>query len=236
MKNKFTKLLLIAFVLIMTAAKAQDAEKTIGVEKNKKNAITFYAGFPGLGLGYGREFNEHFSGRLKASLFAHTILREDVSLSGRMVDINAVFKYNTVDLLLDYSPFENSSFKLVGGISYLLKARADILIAPAKNAPDSQYGLIVLSRDKIGEISSSADWGGVAPYLAFGFGRAVPQNDFGFGVEIGGHFVGKPDFTFDATKMLTPTAEKEKESQEFQSWMNKFTFIPSIMLHVNYKL
>ncbi len=233
MKKITQKLLLAMFVLGAFSLQAQDIETpkdSLRTFPDKKNAVAAYLGLPGIGVGYARKFNEHIALRGKVTFFAFNILREGVDLSGRKVDVDATFKYNTFNLLFDYTPFESSSFKLVAGLAYLTQTKVDVVIKPASGM---NYGEIVLTKDQIGDVKAGANWSGLTPYLAMGFGRAVPKNDVGFGLEFGGYFMGKPATTFEATGMLTPTAAAEED--EFKSWMNKFTFMPSVMFHLNFK-
>lgn len=246
MKNQTLKLFFLSFILISGAANAQEKEKdekkTIesqeaktdgqSEEKIKKNSLAIYAGLPGFALGYGRLLNNHFSMRLNGALFSYKQSFDNVTLGTRKVNVGADFNYRAIDLLLDYQPFKKSSFKLVGGLSYLIKTETTIVVEAAS---DAKYGNIVLTKDQIGNININADWSGIAPYIATGFGRTIPKHNFGFGFEIGGHFVGKSDFTFEATKTLLPTEEIENESHDFQSWIDQITFIPTVMFHLNHK-
>jgi hypothetical protein len=229
MKNYLPKICLVLLLFSITLANAQD-ESAIQAETNQKNAATFYFGFPGIGLGYARQFNDHLSARIKGSIFSLSIVRQGLDLSGRKVDVDAPFKFNTIDLLLDYNPFKESSFKIVAGLSYLANAKTNIVIKPAGGI---KYGDIDIPQEQVGDVKAGSEWKGIAPYLALGFGRAVPTKTVGFGFEIGGHFIGKPDTYFTASQMLKPT--EAEESAEFRSWMEKFTFMPSLMFHLNYK-
>lgn len=233
MKKITQKLLLAVFVfgtLGLQAQEIQTQNDTLSSSGDKKNAAAVYLGIPGIGLGYARKFNDRLAVRGKATFFSFNILREGIDLNGRVVDVDATFKYNTLNLLLDYSPFNNSSFKIVAGLAYLTQAKVDVVIKPAGSI---NYGDIVLTKDQIGDVKAGADWAGLTPYFAMGFGRAVPKDNVGFGIELGGYFMGKPATIFESTGMLTPTAAEEED--EFKSWMNKFSFMPSVMFHLNFK-
>jgi hypothetical protein len=232
------KLLLIALFFLFFSVNAQiDTEKneTEGVEiaKIKKNAISMSIGFPGIGLGYARLINDRFSARLKVSGLEVDIDKKNVSFSGREVDIKGRFTTRVVDFWMDYLPFKKSSFKLVTGLSYLSSYRGTARIIPVGPV---MYGDIELGKDEIGEIYTKADWSGMTPYVGLGFGRAIPKNNFGVSFEVGGYFVGKSEFVFDGTKMLSPNTQREKDSNEIRDFVDQFTVMPSFMLHLNYKL
>ncbi|PWA06926.1 hypothetical protein [Flavobacterium psychrotolerans] len=229
MKNK---LLLLPFLFILFTVNAQDNGKISETKKDQKNAILLNFGSLGLGLGYARSFTDHLSVRVQGSYLNIHQKRDGVKLNDRLIDVDANFKSMNYEALLDYTPFKKSSFKLVSGVSHISTKGSAILIP----AGEVKYGDIVIPKDKVGEINTSADWAGIASYAGIGFGRAVPKHKLGFGFEMGGYFLKKPNFIFDATKMLTPNEEQEKESHEIQNWLNKFTFLPSIMFHINYKL
>jgi hypothetical protein len=197
----------------------------------KKNALSFNLGF--LGVGYARLLNDHFSARVKVSFVNVDIDKRNLTLSDRQIDVRGKFKSQIVDLFVDYLPFKKSSFKLVTGVSYLHEYKGSIDIIAVGPL---EYGDITLGRDDIGGVYTSADWSGVTPYLGLGFGRAIPKNKFGVSLDIGGYFVGKSEFVFDASKMLAPNSQKEKESHEIQDFMDQFQVMPSIMLHFSYKL
>lgn len=229
MKQIFKNLSIVALILTSAISFAQEEEVTIESNDSKKNAVAVNFGLPGYGVSYARKFNEALSLRGRLSFFSFDVDRKNLDLSGRDVDLVGEFKYNTFDLLLDYYPFKtNSSLKLVAGISYLYDAKFDAVIKPSG---DVKFGQIVINNP--GDITAGADWSGVTPYVGLGFGRAIPKNKFGFGFDLGAHFTGKPEPHFGASGILTPTEKAEKD--EFNSWMEQFSVIPSFMFHVNYK-
>lgn len=230
MKNKLTTVLLF---LILLSANAQEVSKEVQSIKKKKNAISLNLGFPGVGLGYARLLNDHFSARLKGTFMNIDVEQKDVALGDRKVDANVKFNFNTYDLWVDYNPFKKSSFKLVGGISYLSKLKTAVVFVPSTTV---KYGDLVIPQDQIGDITASADWSNkIVPYLGLGFGRAIPKHNVGFGIEFGGYFIGKPDFAYDGTKMFAPNTEKEKESQEIQNWANQLNVLGNISVYLSFK-
>lgn len=234
MKKIITNVLFLLFFFISIKLNAQETDFIIPEEdyKIQKNAILVYLG-PGVGVGYARELNNSFSFRTKVSFFKWDLNRDNLSLNGRKVDLIGKLRYNTLDFLFDYRPFQSSSFKLVTGISYLSSAKFNAVLTPAKVAGDYKYGDITISKENLGNISAGGDWSGIAPYVGIGFGRAIPRDNLGFGFDLGGYFTGKPTSYFNASGSLTPTATAERE--DFIQWMNRYRVIPNFTIHVNYK-
>jgi hypothetical protein len=242
MKNKTIKMLLFYCGLCTSVVFAQDTpievkpvkeSTTIPVLiKEKKNSIAVYGGLPGYGIGYGRKINDHFTARINYSTFTLGQNIENLEFSNRKVNASLDFDYQAIDLFMDFLPSKKSSFKFVVGASYLSNMETSILIAAASG---EQFGDITIAAKDIGDISVNAKWSGIAPYVAMGFGRTVPKHRVGFGFEIGGHFLGKSDFTFNATKSLVPLNETEKETKDFENFINAITFLPTLKFHLAYK-
>jgi hypothetical protein len=242
MKNKTIKMSLLSCVLFTSVLVAQETQveakpisETVAVsavQKEKKNSIAVYAGLPGYGIGYGRKLNDHFTARVNYSTFTLSQDIENLTFSNREVNAGIDFDYQAVDLFFDYLPSKQSSFKFVVGASYLSNMEASILLAAASG---EQFGDITIPAEDIGDIMINSKWSGVAPYVAMGFGRTVPKHRVGFGFEIGGHFLGKSDFTFNATKSLVSLNETEKETKDFEKFIDAITFLPTLKFHLAYK-
>lgn len=247
MKNAHTlKRFFLACIFLSGAANAQvetTAEKKSienqeikpAVKSDKKvakNSIAVYGGLPGYAIGYGRKLNDHFTARVNYASFNTNQNLENLEFSNRKVNAGIGYKYQAVDLFFDFLPAKKSSFKFVVGASYLSNMETSILLAAASG---EKFGDIVLTKDQIGDVFIDAKWSGISPYIAMGFGRTVPKHRVGFGFEIGGHFLGKSDFTFDATKTLLPLVETEKETKDFEKFIDAITFLPTIQFHLAYK-
>jgi len=234
------KFLVLALFLSVFTAKAQenveaakkDAPKKEMSGDKKMNAVMIYAGYPGIGFGYAREINEKFSLRFKQTFFSYKFEINDANFGSRKGNVDGNFRYNTIDVLADYHlPFANNMFKVVGGLSYLTFAQLDATVKPTS---DANYGMLTISKESLGNVQAAVDWSGLAPYLGVGYGKAVPKGQWGWGVDLGTHFlVSKPKVEFVGNGSLTPTAALQQE--EFKSWTDKFKIIPTLMVNVNYK-
>ena len=98
---------------------------------------------------------------------------------------------------------------------------------------DIGYGDITIDNEDIGDIDLTVSWTGVAPYMGFGFGRAIPKNRVGFGLEFGAYYAGGPDVDIAASGMLTNTSQ---EAAEMQDNLASYAWMPRIMARLAVKL
>lgn len=198
----------------------------------KKTAIGVHAGLPGFGFEVAQNLSPHFNLRFRASYFTIGDLIFEYDLDGRNLDLDLDAQTQTYDLLVEFLPSTKSSFKLVAGISYIADLRGDANIMLSEG---SAFGDIFLEPEEIGEINLSLFSEGVAPYMGFGFGRAVPKGRVGFGFEAGTYYVQSPTVEMDASGLLTPTAN-ETEEQKLENALDSFRWMPVVLLKLTVKL
>ncbi len=234
------KFLALALLLSVFTTQAQEKKEEAKKDASKKemsgdkmkNSVSIYAGYPGVGFGYAREINDKFSIRFVQTYFSYKFDINDASFASRKGNVKGNFRFNSIDVLADYHlPFANNMFKVVGGISYLTTSN---LTATVKPASDATYGMLTISKDMLGDVQANVDWSGFAPYLGVGYGKAVPKGKWGWGVDLGTHFlVSKAKVDFVGTGSLAPTAAYQQD--EFKAWVDKFKIVPTLMVNVNYK-
>lgn len=231
MRNIF----LSAALLLGLGLSAQSADSTANSSDKyqmwkNRHAIAFHAGLPGYGLEYAYNLNRSFNVRLAYSTFAVADISTDLEINGQSVNVNASASSSVVDLLFEYQPSSNVAFKLVGGISYLGGVGVNPVILLND---DIGYGDLIIANEDIGEIDLDVTWSGIAPYIGFGFGRAVPKKRVGFGLEFGTYYAGGPDVTIVATDMLQNTSE---EAEEMEENLASYAWVPRIMARLAIKL
>jgi hypothetical protein len=204
------------------------SEKTIK-KKERMNALAISAGFPGFAFDYSRKITEDFSAKIRYNFFkVENFNAGTFDLSGNNVSGTVSAESSTLDLLAEYLPFKNSSFKLVGGLGIINKMKLDILMEYDESVT---FGDVVLTKEDYGNLNIGFSWEKVAPYLGLGFGRAVPKGKLGIGIEAGYYYSQSPNITLDATKLLAPTANQEDQVQEtFKTW----EFIPLFQFRLAY--
>lgn len=215
--------------------KAQDSAATESkVDKypmwQKRSAIGISAGMPGFGLDYAYNLNRSFNLRVGFLAFGLNDFNTDLEISGQSVNVNANLNSTVYDLMFEYHPSTNYAFKLVAGLSYLNNVGVNTLILLND---DIGYGDLIIDNEEIGDIDVTLDYTGIAPYLGFGFGRAVPKKRAGFGIELGAYYAGGPDVTIVASGMLENTSEEE---QELEDNLASYAWIPRAMMRLTIKL
>jgi hypothetical protein len=195
------------------------------------NALGISAGFPGFAFDYSRKITENFSAKIRYNFFKiENYNTGKRNISGNTVTAIVSGESSTLDLLMEILPFKSSSFKLVGGLGIINKMKFDILMEYDESVT---FGDVVLTKEDYGNLNIGFSWEKVAPYIGFGFGRAVPKGKLGIGIEAGYYYSQTPKVTLDATKLLAPTAtQEEKIQQTFKTWQ----FIPLFQLRLAYAL
>jgi len=195
-----------------------------------RSAIGISAGLPGFGLDYAYNINRSLNVRVGFLAFSFSDYNTDLEISGQSVNVNANLNSTVFDLMLEYQPSSNHAFKLVAGLSYLNNVGVNTLILLND---DIGYGDLIIDNEEIGDIDVTLDYTGIAPYLGFGFGRAVPKKRAGFSIELGAYYAGGPDVTIKASGMLENTSEEE---QQLEDNLDSYSWIPRAMMRLTIKL
>ncbi|WP_421751726.1 hypothetical protein [Croceimicrobium sp.] len=212
-----------------TASKASSTEDLYPMWQNR-HAIAISAGLPGFGLEYAYNLNRSLNLRAGFLAFTFNDYNTDMDISGQSVNVNANLTSTVFDIMLEYQPSTRSSFKLVAGLGYLNNVGVNTLILLND---DIGYGDLVIDNEEIGDIDLTVSWTGVAPYMGFGFGRAIPKKRVGFGIEVGTYYAGGPSVDIDASGMLENTSEEEAELEDN---LSSYAWMPRVMARLAIKL
>ena len=196
-----------------------------------KSAIALNLSTTGIGLEYAYNFQPHLNGRVRFNYFSLSDYQRTITLENKPVLITANTDIMNMDLALEYLPFTKSSFKLVAGAAIFFNAKLNVKV---NYEGELEYEDIVLSQEEVGDITVDLDQSGFAPYMGLGFGRAVPKNRVGFGIEDGTYYAGSPKVDLSATKMFEPTATEEKEQLEEN--LSGYQWLPYITLRLAVKI
>ncbi|PIV97606.1 MAG: hypothetical protein COY55_07850 [Flavobacteriaceae bacterium CG_4_10_14_0_8_um_filter_31_99] len=221
---------IVMFCLLYFESQYSQEKKELDSVKVRKNAIGISAGIPGFGFDYARKLSTKLSGKFRYSTFKMDDFDAgEIDVNGNMVNGSVSIESNIIDFLVEFLPFKNSSFKLVGGVGVINKLNINVFMVYDNSVT---FGDVVLDKEDYGDVNLGFSWdSSVAPYLGLGFGRAVPNSRLGFGIEAGSYFTSSPLMTLEATKLLAPTADQIEEVNEtFKTWK----FIPLIQFRLVY--
>lgn len=232
------KLLAFLFVLV-GCLKITSAQEQVEIFNPESSKVSFFGsgyGFSiGVGsLGPGLSLNKRLSSHFSLNIgYSNLGLKQQTELTfdNEMVVLNADVTLGAISLLVDYHPFKSSSFRLTGGVAKNLN-NYSVTITP-KN--DVKYGEIVLPKEDVGNLVFTFNSNEYAPYLGFGFGRAIPKHRVGVGFDVGCYYHGNPTANIKASGAFGPTATKEKEEQ-LQKAFDGWAFYPYVNLKLNVKL
>ncbi|MES2519134.1 MAG: hypothetical protein V4585_13550 [Bacteroidota bacterium] len=156
------------------------------------------------------------------------------------------FEYNTKSIIkvdpdlrlgisyigLDYLPFPKSSFYLTSGLSYLYDFKSTIFA-------DTKTGLDIsgtfISAEDFGKINFEVKWNKVAPFVGFGFGRAVPKKRIGLGLEMGVYYIGSPKLFIEYTGLLDIT-NIDEALPKIEKNMAGYAYLPYLNFKLKYRI
>ncbi|MGE5402918.1 MAG: hypothetical protein ACM3S2_21170 [Ignavibacteriales bacterium] len=215
--KKFFIVLLILFSCLSCSASAQTyavsvKASTIGLHLEAYRSI-------------GTDFNVHLGG----SFFSYAYNqspdpKEDYSL-------NADLKLNSFTALVDWMPFESSSFRISGGLSYNNNQPQVTAIPQITKV----IGGDVYNKDNLGNLDVTLTFNKIDPYIGIGIGNPTGgESRFGVVFDMGVFYQGKPGVKLHADGLLSPSASPEQEAivQENIKW---FQWYPVVSLGVSYK-
>jgi len=195
-----------------------------------KHALALNFGLPGFGGEYAYNINRNLNLRAGFLTFALNDFNTDLDISGQSVNVNANLSSQVFDLFLEYQPSSNSAFKLVAGMGYINNVGVNTLILLND---DIAFGDLTIANEEIGDIDINITWTSLAPYVGFGWGRAVPKKRVGFGIEMGTYYAGGPNVDIVATGMLVNTSD---EAAEMEENLASYAWMPRIMARLAVKL
>ena len=229
---------MMAIFFTSLSIQSQTATDTIGKKPSainelseRKNALAVSFGSPGIGLEFARKLTNKLTARVAYHTFTfNDYKKENVSIGNEEVTVVGDLETQVWDFGGEYQPFTSSSFKLTFGLGILSNVN---LKAKVTYQEGIAFGDVVIAANNIGHVLVDSKWSGAAPYLGFGFGRAVPKKRIGLSFEMGTYFASSPKVTLDATKLLAPTIDQE---ENLQSAFETLKFIPRAQIKLTIKL
>jgi len=220
------------------AAEMIDSLKPVPL--GRRHALGLNVGAQGFGADYAFKINHAVSVRLRGMTLNTGLSDVNYEIDGQNVLVDASISQQQIDLIFDFYPSKNSSFKFMVGGSYFLSNTANIDIRLSDtlfigdDGPDpDNRGDFVFYPDDIGGIGLEATWNQFAPYIGIGFGRAVPKKRVGFGIELGTFYTGNIALNSSESGLMDVS---EAEEAELEENLSSFNWYPQLNLRLAIKL
>lgn len=247
---------LCAFLMALVSLSAQENPKR---EAFSNLGISVNGSTMGVGFTLSTPLAKHFVLRAgyQFSFLSYGYTYDDfdpVVVAGRSVevpdlDIEGKLNVGAAHAMIDYIPFKKGKGKffitagLFMGQSDLVSLDGQFDMSDPNIKEIQQAGLlkeiqIELGDDMIcvgpdGSMAAAIKVKGVRPYLGLGVGRAIPKHRFGFRVELGAVFHGKPELVSDN---LIANANGSGEISDFTKTLSKISVFPQLSFQLTYKL
>lgn len=224
------KLMLVCLLLSAGLLAHGSEKKGLDPEQGLRYGVGLNAGIGGIGLDFGTSFNNHFGARLGLSYFALTDYKYVYNYSGIKIESTTSLSLINSTLILDFHPFKKKTFKLSAGVSYFINNEVTIR---GEYNEDLKVNDMVLTKDQVGYLEADITWNKVVPYFAIGFGRSVPKNRWGFAMDLGLFYTGKPSAEIRATEKLEPNADQE---EQLEKNISEYQFLPQLNFRLTYRI
>jgi hypothetical protein len=229
MKGLFILLLLHFFTINTNASSLVVQNDSIKFER-KNLAASIGLGFPGYSISLNYQLNKQISARI-GYLYGFYDPYYHTSFKGNYTEVKGNFQINMLNLFLDYYPIQNKNFRITFGLANS-NNEYSITVTPLTN---QTYGYITYTPADIGKIKTEVQVNNFMPYLGIGFGKAVPANKLGLGLDLGFYYQGSPKFKFQSEGSFKPS-DNEKNTNLFNTTFSNWALLPSVNFHVTYKI
>ena len=233
MQKLITITFLFCFLTIVSEAKFWRKNGEISPSPTSKGrgiGIAIHGGTLGTGTSLQKGLSLHFA--LQAAYhFGNLNQKAETSFGSDAVSLDANIKLGAASLILDYYPSIHSSFHFSTGMAYNFN-NYNVDITPKGN---QTYGFVEYTPSQVGTITFDISGANYAPYLGFGFGRAIPKRRIGFGFDLGAYYHGNPSTKLICTGTFIPSNTPENQSL-VQRAFEGFNFFPFLNFKLSVKL
>lgn len=225
---KLTSRLIFLFACLLSFSSIAQQDNSARIQKHQKS-IQLNLGSQGIGAEFNYGLSAQFTLRAGGNVIPVKVnnvfeISDFESTSNLKADVQ------NIHLLADFSPFKAGWLRLVGGVAYFMKANGNIRVTPDDNY---KYGDLVLTPEQVGYLDLNMDWKGAAPYFGLGFGRIIPNKKFNVNFDLGSYYLTAPKATITGTGLLSGNSS---QSDQFQSNVSDYRWLPVLQLNLNFKL
>lgn len=198
--------------------------------------VAIHSGSAGLGLHLSTQLMEKLNVRGGFNYFSYSM-----SLEASKVKYDATLKLQTIDLLLDYHPFDGA-FRLTAGGIY--NSNGFDVTAQSTDGTNYQFDGKTFNASQAGSVKGKIKFNSIAPYLGIGWGNAVDKGKkWGFVADVGLILQGSPDasLTNEGCTLQAPMSCEDlrqslaKESANLNKEVEGFQYYPVVRLGLSYK-
>ncbi len=134
-------------------------------------------------------------------------------------------------MLADFFPMGNM-LRLTGGIVLnLTEANAKVFSVKPYTLNAGQPDEKTFTPERMGSLSAKVGYHNlVAPYVGLGLGNPT-RGGFGFEIELGAMYAGKPKIQMEGTGLIGPTAN---QAPELERGVESFRFFPMLSLGISF--
>lgn len=230
---RYIILSLICFLILVFQIKAKHLVNPIDSNKSisyKNLAFSLGAGT----TGYSAAIHYQLSNRIGLRLGYSKGFYEPsyfTVISGNSINVTTEFNIETLNLLVDYFPFNNKIFRITGGIAQNNNSYK-VNITPTSG---QTFGYIVYPPEMIGNMELLTFTEEYNSYFGIGFGKTNPTTRLGLGIDLGLYYHGSPKFKIIANGSFAPS-NKQKNILTFENAFNDWYVFPLVNLHIKYRI
>jgi hypothetical protein len=192
-------------------------------------SLQVLVGSQGIGADVKYGFLPRLSGRLGFGIIPINI-NNAFSFSDFTTADQLSARFFNLHLLADYSPFNKSPFRIVGGAGYIIKGNANAIISPTGTY---QFGNTTITHDQIGSLYATVTWKGLAPYLGVAFFKSFPRRLFNMNLDVGTYYLPGPGTSLTGTKLLS---DNNTQQPKFNQNMQSYRWLPVVQLNFNFRI
>ncbi len=185
-------------------------------------------------LGIGGSFNLRISKKIELSL-SYSLLdistKLETSFDGQAVDLTINNRNNYSSFIVNLYPSIHSSFHFLMGAIF---SKNEFPINAVSR--DSQsYQKIIFSPEQLGKLDFTFKGSEIMPVLGIGFGRTIPKNRLGIGLDLGAAYLGKLTSSISANKAFEPAANSNNE-KVLNDAFSTINWYPFLQMKINFKI
>lgn len=196
-------------------------------------AIGITLGTTGIGLQGILPLDQHFSLRGGFSVIpTFTYTRTD-QIGTTSLEQKFKTSFVNIHVLADYylPVLQKTGFRLTGGFAWFVHARSKV-----RSVPEGEYyyGEIPINDDRMGEIRTTVNRNGIAPYLGAGFLNLYNGKHLNLSFDLGTYYLlPAANVKMEATGYLTGN---ERNQQQLKENLKGYRWIPMVQVGLYYKL